>query len=153
MLSVALSGVFLLLLAINQHVRDSVLASSNVIYVPYTLAWLVLGILNMDYIDSRNALKRQFQTQSPEYMRLLRKQIIVASIASSLCVLGFLYLVGAHYWIRSLISKFFPQASKMLMNLVTRITEWIVSGIVGTYAYQRFEKTRRQLLRKMTSIS
>jgi hypothetical protein len=152
-LSIALSGIFLLLQAINQRVRDSVLASSNITYVPYVCAWLVLGILNMHYITRQDALKGQLQTQSPEYMSVLRIKIIIASVACSLCVLGFLYLVGAHYWIWSVIRRYVPQASKMFMSFLARLIEWIASGIVGTYAYQRFEKARQQLLRKMAARS
>jgi hypothetical protein len=147
-LSLLLTMGFLFLILRNPTAGEAVEGSSNAIYVPYLLAWFVLGFANMRTANWRRILKLQSQTGSPEYMRMLKAKIIIASVGVTLCLFGLFYVSGGPRWIGPILERHFPQASKRMISFLAQVPGWAVSGIVGNYAFKALEKARSRILNR-----
>jgi hypothetical protein len=133
---------------ISPYARNAIENSPNLLYAPYVLAWLVTGIAHQRNHERERELKVRLKTDSNEYMTLLKSRIIITSVASTLCLLWFFYLSDTPTLLRPILLKYLPQASSKILDFLSNVPGWVVSGVIGNAAYRYFENARQRILNK-----
>jgi hypothetical protein len=145
LISIALSIIFLFILRVNPSVGDAVVESSNILFIPFLFTWFALGIINYKNYESLQELKDQIKIDSKIYRHLLKRRIIISAVAIFLCTLGFFYLSGGHYWVKTMLERLMSRTPKWLINSLAHFLECGLSGIIGNSAYRYFKKILRNI--------
>jgi hypothetical protein len=106
----------------------------------HALAWSGLGIAACIHIRVHRRARSQFAVNHELFRRMLLWRIAIDSASICVGLSTVLYAVGITPAVAAFLASHIPAITGTVSNIVSTLIVWVLSGVVGNFAYDMLKK-------------